>query len=89
MLAAWSRFFRCRTAPPSWEPDRVEVLQSGALALGAGLGRDAKGKVIGRFNSLRRREAPGVRRVVFDKGSPAGPGDTHWQGAARWSAWIP
>ena len=28
------------------------------------------GKVIARFNSIWRREAPGVWKVVFDKGSP-------------------
>ena len=71
VLAAWSQFFKGKTAPFSWEPDRVEVLQSGTLALSTGLVRDPAGKVIGRFNSIWRREAPGVWRVVFDKGSPA------------------
>jgi ketosteroid isomerase-like protein len=37
--------------------------------------RDPDGKVIGRFNSVWRQEAPGVWRVVFDKGSPPEPGD--------------
>ena len=71
VMAAWSRFFQDKTAPFSWEPDRVEVLQSGTLALSTGLVRDPHGKVIGRFNSVWRREAAGVWRVVFDKGSPA------------------
>lgn len=71
VIAAWSRFFEGKSAPFSWEPDRVEVLQSGTLALSTGLVRDPNGKVIGRFNSVWRREAPGVWRVVFDKGSPA------------------
>lgn len=75
VIAAWSRFFKGETAPFSWEPDCVEVLQSGALALSTGLVRDPNGKVIGRFNSIWRREAPGVWRVVFDKGSPAEAGD--------------
>ena len=70
VLAAWAPFFKGKTAPFSWEPDRVEVLQSGTLALSTGLVRDPKGKVISRFNSIWRREAPGVWRVVFDKGSP-------------------
>lgn len=70
VLAAWSRFFKDKAAPFSWNPDRVEVLQSGTLALSTGLVRDPAGKVIGRFNSIWRREAPGVWRVVFDKGSP-------------------
>jgi len=71
VLAAWSRFFEGKTAPFSWEPDRAEVLRSGTLALSTGLVRDPKGKVISRFNSIWRQEAPGVWRVVFDKGSPA------------------
>jgi len=75
VLAAWSRFFQGKTAPFSWEPDRVEVLRSGTLALSTGLVRDPKGKVVGRFNSIWRQEAPGVWRVVFDKGSPAEAGD--------------
>lgn len=77
VLAAWSRFFEGKTAPFSWEPDRVEVLRSGTLALSTGLVRDSNGKVVGRFNSIWRREAPGVWRVVFDKGSPAEPDDKH------------
>ena len=77
VIAAWSRFFEGKIAPFSWEPDRVEVLKSGTLALSTGLVRDPAGKVIGRFNSIWRREAPGVWRVVFDKGSPAEPPDKH------------
>jgi ketosteroid isomerase-like protein len=75
VVTAWSRFFEGKTAPFSWAPDRVEVLQSGTLALSTGLVRDSNGKVVGRFNSIWRREAPGVWRVVFDKGSPAEAGD--------------
>jgi ketosteroid isomerase-like protein len=32
--------------------------------------RDPAGKLVARFNSVWRQEAPGVWRVVFDKGSP-------------------
>lgn len=57
-------------APPfSWEPDVVEVLESGTLALSSGPVLDPAGKLIGRFNSIWRREAPGVWRIVFDRGS--------------------
>jgi ketosteroid isomerase-like protein len=75
VVASWSRFFEGARAPFSWEPDRVEVLPSGTLALSTGLVRDPDGKVIGRFNSVWRQGAPGVWRVVFDKGSPPEPGD--------------
>jgi ketosteroid isomerase-like protein len=73
VVAAWTRFFEGPTPPFSWDPDQVEVLQSGDLALSTGLVRDPQGKVIGRFNSIWRQEAPGLWRVVFDKGSPAEP----------------
>lgn len=75
VLARWSRFFEGAAAPFSWAPDRVEVLASGNLALSTGLVRDPDGKLIGRFNSIWRQEAPGLWRVVFDKGSPPDAGD--------------
>lgn len=75
IVSAWSRFFKGPDAPFTWEPDRVEVLQSGTLALSTGLVRDPDGKVIGRFNSVWRMEKPGTWRVIFDKGSPAEPDD--------------
>lgn len=70
VVAAWSRFFEGTAAPFSWAPDTVEVLASGTLALTSGPVTDADGKPAGRFNSIWRREADGVWRVVFDKGSP-------------------
>ncbi len=75
VLAGWARFFEGAAAPFSWAPDRVEVLASGQLALSTGRVRDPDGKVIGRFNSIWRQEAPGRWRVVFDKGSPPEPED--------------
>ncbi len=75
VVSVWSAFFEGETAPFSWEPDQVEVLDSGTLALSTGLVRDPQGKVIARFNSIWRLEAPDVWRVVFDKGSPPGAAD--------------
>ena len=72
----WARYFDTPEAPFSWEPDEVEVLESATLALSSGPVRDAAGKVIARFTSIWRLEAPGKWRVVFDKGSalpPASP----------------
>jgi hypothetical protein len=60
-------------APFSWEPDEVEPLPSGTLAHSSGPVRDASGKPVARFNSIWRLEAPGVWRVIFDKGSPLPP----------------
>jgi len=75
VVSEWSRFFEGETAPFSWEPDQVEVLDSGTLALSTGLVRDPDGKVIARFNSIWRLEAPGTWRVIFDKGSPPSPSE--------------
>jgi ketosteroid isomerase-like protein len=69
IAGAWAPFFEGRTAPFSWHPDVVEVLASGTLALTSGPVRDPTGAVIGRFNSVWRREPDGVWMVVFDKGS--------------------
>ena len=71
VLEAWSPLFAAETPPFSWEPDAVEVLDSATLALSTGLVRDASGAVTARFNTIWRQEAPGVWRVVFDKGGPA------------------
>ncbi len=65
----WAAFFEDSVAPFSWHPDIVEVLESGRLALSSGPVRAASGEVIGRFNSIWRRDPDGQWRVVFDKGS--------------------
>jgi ketosteroid isomerase-like protein len=67
--AAWKPLFNGPKAPFSWAPDHVEVLASGDLALSTGpvIVND---KVVGRFNSIWRLEAPGTWRIVFDKGEP-------------------
>ena len=66
----WARFYKDPQAPFSWEPDEVEVLDSGTLAISSGPVRNPQGKVFARFSSIWRLEAPGQWRVVFDKGSP-------------------
>ena len=74
ILEGWKPFFAGPEAPFSWEPDQVEVLESGTLALSTGPVRDPTGKIIARFNSIWRLEAPNRWRVVFDKGGPPSPG---------------
>lgn len=66
----WARFYKEARAPFSWEPDEVEVLDSGTLAISSGPVRNPQGKVFARFSSIWRLDAPGQWRVVFDKGSP-------------------
>ncbi len=73
VMAAWKVYFDGPQAPFSWEPDRVEVLASGQLALSTGPVRNANGLVVARFNSIWQREPDGRWRVVFDKGSPPDP----------------
>jgi ketosteroid isomerase-like protein len=70
VAAEWKPYFDGAQAPFSWEPDQVEVSLDGLLAHSSGPVRDASGKLISRFNSTWRLEAPGVWRVLFDKGSP-------------------
>ena len=67
---AWKGFYEGPKAPFSWEPDAVEVLDSGQLALSSGPVHDPEGKRVGTFNSVWRREADGQWRIVFDKGCP-------------------
>lgn len=67
--AAWRGFFEGAGAPFSWEPDVVEVLDSGGLALTSGPVRLPSGEDAGRFNSIWRLDPDGVWRVVFDRGS--------------------
>jgi ketosteroid isomerase-like protein len=65
----WKRFYEKAVAPFSWEPEQVEVLESGKLALSSGPVRNPQGKLIGTFTSIWRMDAPGVWRIVFDKGN--------------------
>lgn len=75
----WKRYFTEEKAPFSWAPDRVDVPDSGTLAHSSGPVHDAEGKLIARFNSVWRQEAPGQWKIVFDKGEPT----CHYTGAAR------
>jgi ketosteroid isomerase-like protein len=70
VLAAWEPFFAGASAPFSWEPDQVEVLESGELALSTGLVTNSEGVVTARFNSIWQRQRDGRWLVVFDKGGP-------------------
>jgi ketosteroid isomerase-like protein len=66
----WAPFFEADSAPFSWEPADVVVLDSGELALSSGPVLGPDGNRIGTFNSVWRLEADGRWRVVFDKGCP-------------------
>jgi ketosteroid isomerase-like protein len=70
ILEGWKQYFDGPDAPFSWEPDIIEVIDSGSLALSSGPVHDPKGEVIGRFNSIWRMEPDGRWRIVFDRGAP-------------------
>jgi ketosteroid isomerase-like protein len=69
VIDAWARLYAQPQAPFSWEPKTVEVLASGALALSSGPVHDPHGKLVGCFSSIWRQEAPGVWKIVFDRGT--------------------
>jgi ketosteroid isomerase-like protein len=66
----WKKFFEGPQAPFSWEPEFVEVLDSGTLGLSSGPVRDPLGKRVGTFNSVWRREGKGKWKIVLDNGCP-------------------
>ena len=68
IAAAWAGYFE-GSAPFSWEPETVVVLDSGKLAYSTGPVYDPEGKRVMTYNSVWRREAPGVWRIVFDRGT--------------------
>lgn len=69
VAVVWRRYFEGDAAPFSWQPEQVTVLDSGDLALSSGPVLDPAGNLIGRFNSIWRRQGNGDWQIVFDKGS--------------------
>jgi ketosteroid isomerase-like protein len=70
VAADWKPLFEQPAAPFSWDPETVEVLASGTLAISSGPVKRPDGTRSGTFNSIWRREKDGQWRVVFDKGCP-------------------
>jgi ketosteroid isomerase-like protein len=68
VVARWKALYQQPTAPFSWEPEQVQVLDSGTLALSTGPVRDPQGKLVGTFTSIWRREAGGAWHIIFDSG---------------------
>ncbi len=66
----WKRFYEGPQAPFSWEPETVEVLDSGTIALSSGPVHDPKGNRVGTFNSVWRRGGDGTWKLILDKGCP-------------------
>jgi ketosteroid isomerase-like protein len=70
VVEGWKGYFEGKDAPFSWSPERVEVLDSGTLAISSGPVLDPQGQRVGTFVTTWRREADGVWRVVLDIGCP-------------------
>jgi ketosteroid isomerase-like protein len=70
VVEGWKAFFEGPKAPFSWQPERVEVIASGTLALSTGPVFDPEGKRTGTYNSTWRLEKDGEWRVVLDNGCP-------------------
>ena len=70
VAAGWKAFFDDPEAPFSWEPERVEVIDSGMLAISTGPVRNPEGERVGTFNSTWRLEDDGEWRVILDIGCP-------------------
>lgn len=70
VAASWKPLFEGPTAPFSWEPEKVEVLDSGTLAISTGAVRDPQGRRTGTFNSIWRLEGDGKWKIIFDNGCP-------------------
>jgi ketosteroid isomerase-like protein len=71
VAVAWRALFKGAAAPFSWEPEQIEVLPTGQLALSSGPVRNARGETTGRFYSVWRREHDGRWRIVLDHGCDA------------------
>ena len=66
----WKPYFEGEKAPFSWAPERVEVVDSGTLALSTGPVFDPDGKRTGTYNSTWRLEKDGEWWIVLDNGCP-------------------
>jgi ketosteroid isomerase-like protein len=71
IIAAWRGYFDGPSAPFSWAPDTIAVLDSGHLALSSGPVLAPDGRRVGTFNSVWRLERDGRWRIVLDHGCPA------------------
>ncbi len=70
VVEGWKAYFDAPKAPFSWQPDRVEVISSGTLALSTGPVFDPEGQRTGTYNSTWRLEKDGEWRIVLDNGCP-------------------
>ena len=84
VVEGWSPYFEGKDAPFSWEPEHVQVLESGTLALSSGPVFDPQGQRVGTFTSTWRLEADGPERFGVEM-NRATPGDLFraWKAARQ------
>ena len=70
VVEGWKAYFDGPKAPFSWQPERVEVIDTGTLAVSTGPVFDPQGQRVGTFNSTWRLDEDGEWRVVLDVGCP-------------------
>ena len=70
VAAGWKPLFDGAAPPFSWEPEKIQVLDSGTLGLSSGPVRDPGGKRTGTYNSIWGRDADGSWKIIFDNGCP-------------------
>ena len=67
---AWAVYFTDANAPFSWEPEQVEVLDSGLLAHSSGPVLNTVGRRVATYNSIWRYDQDRKKwLIVFDKGN--------------------
>ncbi len=69
VLENWSYYYKSKKPPFSWSPSKVEVLESGQLAISSGPVLDENGKCISEYTSVWRLDSDKQWRVIFDKGN--------------------
>ena len=65
----WKKYYEGEEAPFSWQPQQVQVLDSGTIALSSGPVFAPSGERVGTFNSVWRRDGDGWK-IVLDNGCP-------------------
>ncbi len=69
VLDNWSYYYKSKKPPFSWSPNKVEVLESGKLAISSGPVLDENGHCILEYTSVWRLDSDKQWRIIFDKGN--------------------
>jgi len=71
IMKVWSDYFKDKTPPFSWKPERVVTNAAGDIGLSTGPVYDAAGNHVVNFSSVWRKQSDGTWKIAFDgPGSP-------------------